>query len=240
MRFGLRQAAAQVDQAAQTTTTASVTAPGTQAGSLLVATAVIWDSNETWSISGATQGGAALSIAIQSATLVGGGHRMQAAVAFGTGTGSDATITFNLTGGTGGANVAYVLGCYELTFSPYSRSIALDQAVGISAVDTSGGTDISVGNVFARGSDTCIIALAGVNSTDSNLNFSSPTGMQNHYRQNDSNSFIGMDSAIMFVNDAFSGTTFQWAHDNNASDRAAAIVVSLRTVDPIRMRGIGT
>lgn len=224
MAIALVQTATQVNVAASSSTTPSITITGTTGGNALTAFCVVYDGNTTFTLTSVTDGGNTWVSRQGNATRPTDKVITSVAVAVDI-TGGDRTVAFNLSGTSGGSNRYYVLGCLE--WSGVKTSSAEDTFDINEEIDTSGATDVSAGPITTTDAADVLVGLAGFHSVDTNLNLGSPTSWTNSYRQNDGNSYAGMDAGYWLPGAIQTTYTAQWSHDNNVNDLGVGVVVAL-------------
>src|ERR1700741_101313 len=186
------QSATQVDVAASSTTTPSITLTGTTGGNTLIGYCSIWDADDNWTISAVGDG-------VESFTLHNGfataasSSRSSAGLAHAEDiAGGDSTLTFTLASTSAGSDRYYVLGYEEWSGV---KVVSAEDAFDVNQEDdVTSAPDISAGPIDTTDNGALIVGVATVNSADTTLAFASPTNWTNTYRQNDSSAIIGMDA----------------------------------------------
>ena len=218
--MGLIQTATQVDVAGSGTTSPSIVLTSAVAGNTILAFASFYHTGTTWTYTNTTDGGNTFSSVQASAKKAADTDRSRAiaSVAFNI-TGGSRTVAFNLSGVSG---TYYVLGCLE-----WSALNSVDVSAATSNIDTTT-LDISAGTITTTNAGDVLIGVASLNTSDATSNFVSPTSWTNSYRQNDSNTYIGMDAGYWVPGSIQTTYTAQWAHDNAAGDAGGGVVVALK------------
>lgn len=225
MPIALVQSATQVNVASSSSDALAITITGTTAGNCLVAFASIWDNNTTWVLDTVTDGGNTFVVRQANATRP--GDRSKAVVAYAVNiAGGDRTVVFNLSGTVGGPSRFYSLGCLE--FSGVAATSPEDAFDINETIDTAT-LDVSAGPITTTQATALIVGAASVNTgADNTLNFASPASWINSYRQNAALDFTGLDAGYWLPGAIQTTYSPQWAHDNNADDFGAGVVVALK------------
>jgi hypothetical protein len=218
----LVQTATGVSAAAQATTAPSITITGTTVGNTLTCFASIYDADLDFTLTDTTDGANTFT------SFVGENHRTgpNASLAIiavaPIGTGGDRTVAFNLSSTSVGSNRYYELGCLE-----WQGSFTIDTSALTHDFSTTT-ADVNVGPITPSGV-ALIVGIASASTSDTTFNWGSPGPWTTSYRQNDSNTTVGIDAGYWDPGIAVTAYTPQWAHDNISAEASAALVALIPT-----------
>lgn len=219
--IALVQAATQVNVSGSAGASASITINGTVVGNTLILLGAFWHSGTAWTITGTTDGGNSWTTKQQDDAGPSNFGRSVVAHAPVTAGGSR-TVSVNI--GVVPDTMFYVLGCQEFSgINTTNPTVAFDA----NQTDTSA-TDANAGPITTLDGSELIIGVVEDSSSASAMGFGSPASWTNAYRQNDSNTFIGMDAGYWLPGSRQTSYTAQWSHSNFTLDLASAWVVAFR------------
>lgn len=217
--------ATRIDIVGSSSATHNITVSNVAAGDLVCVTGMIFDGDDDFTISVADDKGNGTYTMRSALHDTGSPARTYAYCAFkenviGSGT---FTLTLTITGGSGAGNLYGSFGAFRVTDAATSSVEAVTAATDVDR-DTSA-SDLSATTGTLSQADCLAVAVAGITTgSDANLNFGSPAGWTNRYRQNDGVGVGGLDVATIVVSST-SALTASWTHDNNTNDRGSAVVV---------------
>ena len=228
MTVALVQSATQVNITASNTTAPTITRTGCTAGNHLVGILGLFDDATGWTLGTVTDG--TTTHTVRSATATAGTWRVRACVSYGVISASgDKTLTWNLGSTSAGSNRYGVLGLWEFSgLDNAALEIAWD---GNDQVDTNT-DDISAGptSSLSSQSDGLVVGVGLVNEANSNLGFGSPSGFTSTYRQNDANTYLGVDGAYRLGAISAGTLTMQWSHGSiDSGSLGCGVVVVLKS-----------
>lgn len=232
MAIALVQSATQVNVSASSATSLTIVINGVVAGNALVAYGSIFDGNNTWTISSIADAGNTWAT-LEAAAQFNATQRSRASLAYAVNvTGGARTITWTLAGTSGAGGRFYVLGVSE--FSGVASASPLDDSA--TNANIAAGTDANAGGTgfTTTAAGSLITGTANPVSALTNMAFVSPTSWTNTYRQNDANTFAGMDAGYWLPGATQTDYTAQWSHANTVSpEESAAIVIALLAATPL-------
>lgn len=241
MAIALVQSATQVDIGASGTTAPSITINGTVAGNALVAYAAIFDANNTFTLTSTTDGGNSFTTRQGEADFNATNGQIGAVAAALAIAGGNRTVAFNLSGTSVNNDRYYTLGCQEWSGVMNASAEDTFDVNTLIDIDTN---DVNAGPITTTDKNALLVGLASVLSSDTTLNFASPTSWTNSYRQNNpiGAAGAGLDAGYWLPGAIQTTYTAQWTHDNVAagSFKGAGIVVALKMRRFRRIVGDGT
>jgi hypothetical protein len=206
-----------------TTNPVDVTLTGVTAGSCLVLVGSIYNSSDSYTISGVSDGAA---YTVRSGTHTTFGIRQYSVVAYLLNASSGThTASITLSGAT--ANQTYaVFGLAE--FSGVATSSAEDTWDANDSISITA-SDISAGPITTTDAGALLIGTAEmIADSATSLAWASPTSWTNLYRQNDAyTSGTGHDSGYWLPGSTQSNYTAQWSHRNITDEQGSGVVVAL-------------
>lgn len=227
MGHTLVQSATQVTIDASASLTFDITFAATPTvGNAAIVVASIFVGNSTWTLTGVTDNQSGNAYTTRSAAATVGTTKTRVMIAHAVNIAASGTFTATITiaGGTGSTYLT--IGMME--YSGLAISAAEDLNLSNDDIDTSGAVDANVGpTATTTQADALAIGATALNSSDSALTWVSPAGYTNRYRESNASLHQSIDVATKDLT-AIGTETLQWSHDNNASDKAGAVLVILK------------
>ena len=217
------QTATQVNVGSSSAEVFTLSMPSVVGGNALIGSFCMYSNNNTWLWDTVTDGGNTFVIR-QARAGTSSFVRAGVAVALNV-TGGSRTVSFNTSGSTGTTWAVY--GCEEI--SGVLSAAAEETWDANDQIDTSA-LMCSAGPITTTNAGDLFYGCAGTSSNDATMNFASPTGWTNVYRQNDNPTYTGMDAGRWEPGSTQSNYTAQWTHDMNANDDGCGVVVALKPV----------
>lgn len=117
-------------------------------------------------------------------------------------------------------------------FTGVKTASALDTSNSNSNIDTSGATKVTPGSINTGDAGDLILGAATIRSTtDTNVNFASPTNWSTIFRQNNNptpGTGPSLDFGYWLPGAVQSSYNPAWGHDNNVNDRGAGMIFAFK------------